>query len=73
MYASGTKPKLLEQERQLGVAPIRAEMWYGQTLTAESRVNYSKVSTVEHNFKVFIMGRIVDTDLRTFRNAVENW
>jgi len=49
---------------------------YYQTekLAKESRVNYSKLVTVEHNIRVFFIGRIASEDFDIVTHAVnECW
>ncbi|TRX92965.1 hypothetical protein FHL15_006103 [Xylaria flabelliformis] len=59
IYAVGQKPKLLRNEPELGFEPVPLEIYAeGETLARESRVNYSKLVTIEHNVKVFFIGRI---------------
>lgn len=46
----------------------------GEKLSKESRVNYSKLVTVEHNVKVFFIGTVVASDWDTVQEAVnECW
>lgn len=53
------KPMLLMNEPELGFDPVPVEFYAaGETLAGESRVNYSKLVTIEHNVKVFFVGRI---------------
>jgi hypothetical protein len=40
-------------------------------LAPESRVNYSKLYTVEHNVKVHFIGRIADSSRRRFMTEVD--
>ncbi|KAI0407494.1 hypothetical protein F4802DRAFT_24503 [Xylaria palmicola] len=59
IYAVGQKPRLLKNEPELGFDPVPLEIYAeGETLARESRVNYSKLVTIEHNVKVFFIGRI---------------
>ena len=66
VYHAGSQPQLLEGEPQLGFNPIQIEMADSpsETLTIESRVNYSKLMTIEHNYKVFFIGRVTPEDFR---------
>ncbi|KAH7632931.1 hypothetical protein B0T09DRAFT_83039 [Sordaria sp. MPI-SDFR-AT-0083] len=66
VYNAGSQPQLLEGEPQLGFNPIQIEMADSpsETLTIESRVNYSKLMTIEHNYKVFFIGRVTPEDFR---------
>ncbi|KAI0201021.1 hypothetical protein F4808DRAFT_469971 [Astrocystis sublimbata] len=59
IYAVGQKPKLLRNEPELGFSPVPLDIYAeGETLARESRVNYSKLVTIEHNVKVFFIGRV---------------
>ncbi|KAI0909432.1 hypothetical protein F4824DRAFT_504589 [Ustulina deusta] len=59
IFAVGQKPRLLKNEPDLGFEPVPLEIYAeGETLARESRVNYSKLVTIEHNVKVFFIGRI---------------
>lgn len=65
-YHAGNQPCLLEGEPMLGFAPIQIEMLDApqETLALESRVNYSKLMTIEHNYKVFFIGRVSPQDFQ---------
>lgn len=70
IYDSHSKSKPLEGEPKLGFKPIRLEIRAaGEKLARESRVNYSKLVTVEHNVKVFFIGSI---NARDFDDIVPN-
>ncbi|KAI2643294.1 hypothetical protein GGS21DRAFT_485811 [Xylaria nigripes] len=59
IYDVGQKPKRLKDEPDLGFKPVPLKMYAeGETLAKESRVNYSKLTTIEHNVKVFFIGYI---------------
>ncbi|KAI1262161.1 hypothetical protein F5Y18DRAFT_430399 [Xylariaceae sp. FL1019] len=59
VYAVGNKPKILKNERDLGFKPVAVDIYAdGESLAKESRVNYSKLVTIEHNVKVFFIGRL---------------
>jgi len=67
-----TIPCQLPREPKLGFLPIRMEMDYNtEKLAKESRVNYSKLVTIEHSSLVFFIGRVVDEDLDAVANAVD--
>lgn len=71
IYERGHKARLLDREPKLGFAPVRVEMKEeGEKLSKESRVNYSKLVTVEHNIKVFFIGSVYLNDWDTVRDAV---
>ncbi|AEO63240.1 uncharacterized protein THITE_2108200 [Thermothielavioides terrestris NRRL 8126] len=68
VYQVGKKPRMVEGEPQLGFPPIAVELYEKtERLVKESRVNYAKITTVEHNFKVLFIGRVNDYD---FENIV---
>lgn len=66
---------LLNDEPELGVAPIRlvvnSNLQGSEKLAPESRVNYGKHITVEHNNPVHIIGKINQEDLETLEQAVD--
>ncbi|KAI0876581.1 hypothetical protein GGS24DRAFT_513472 [Hypoxylon argillaceum] len=71
IFAVGQKPRLLRDEPELGFAPVPLEMYAeGETLAKESRVNYSKLVTIEHNVKVFFIGRIPYSHFNRVQDAV---
>ncbi|KAK3327974.1 hypothetical protein B0T19DRAFT_179198 [Cercophora scortea] len=74
VYQVGSKPRTLVGEPKLGFPPVRMELDDpSEKLAAESRVNYSKLVTVEHNVKVFFVGRIVRQDFEeVVSEAVDN-
>lgn len=67
VHALGSKPRMEAGEPQLGFRPVRLELVHGEKLASQSRINYSKLVTIEHNVKVFFIGNIVSTD---FENIV---
>jgi hypothetical protein len=59
IHTSHKAPKELEGEKKLFKKPIRAIAdSQREKLREESRVNYSKIYTVEHNVKVCFIGKI---------------
>ncbi|KAF4982042.1 hypothetical protein FZEAL_2292 [Fusarium zealandicum] len=65
------RPSLLSGEPDLGFSPIRVEIYeHGERISKESRVNYSKLITVEHNVKVLFVGRVAPNDWETVYDAV---
>ncbi|KAL2195063.1 hypothetical protein P885DRAFT_41258 [Corynascus similis CBS 632.67] len=68
VYDIRRSPKMLENEPRLGFSPVAVQL-YDQTekLAKESRVNYAKLTTVEHNFRVLFIGQIEQDD---FNNIV---
>lgn len=75
MCEAGERPTLLSDEPKLGFAPIRVHIYeHGEKLSNVSRVNYSKLTTLEHNVKVFFIGRVVSEDWDIVTDAVnECW
>ncbi|KAI1133857.1 hypothetical protein F5Y05DRAFT_277179 [Hypoxylon sp. FL0543] len=74
IYTAGSKPpKPLKNEPTLGFQPVALQVYTdGETLAKESRVNYSKLVTIEHNVKVFFIGSIAPQDFEIVRYAVED-
>lgn len=59
IYHRGAKPRYVEGEPELGFSPVQMELDHpSEKLAPQSRVNYSKLVTVEHNVKVFFVGRV---------------
>jgi hypothetical protein len=59
VYDSHSKPKKVPGEPPMGFDPVQLEIsWRGEKLAWQSRVNYSKLTTIEHNVKVYFIGRI---------------
>ncbi|ORY71777.1 uncharacterized protein BCR38DRAFT_330097, partial [Pseudomassariella vexata] len=68
----GHRPKLLKGEPNMGYPPVLMKMSAeGEKLAKESRVNYSKLVTIEHNVKVFFIGTIEGRDFETVQSAVD--
>lgn len=66
------KAKRLDGEPKLGFSSVRAEMREeGEKLALESRVKYSKLITVDHNYPVFFIGRVYMSDWQTVLEAVD--
>jgi hypothetical protein len=71
IHERGHKPRLLDNEPKLGFVSARMKIEAeGEKLARESRVNYSKLVTVEHNVKVFFIGHVVPDDWEIVRDAV---
>ncbi|KAJ4263144.1 hypothetical protein NW762_006766 [Fusarium torreyae] len=69
--SSNRKPTALAGEPKLGFPAIRVHISEpGERISKESRVNYSKLTTVEHNVKVFFIGRVVGSDWDIVTEAV---
>lgn len=68
----GRKVKPLSGEPELGFPAVKMKIYVeGEQLARESRVNYSKLVTIEHNVRVFFIGTISsDEDYELVREAV---
>ncbi|KAH7121765.1 hypothetical protein B0J13DRAFT_567235 [Dactylonectria estremocensis] len=67
----GRKARLLPGEPLLGFAPVKVETTQEyERLAGESRVNYSKLYTVPHDWKVFFFGHVVASDYDIVADAV---
>lgn len=71
IHGAGQSPRSIRHEPRLGVAPVAANLISGERLATESRVNYAKLQTIEHNVKVRIIGRITH-DIDTVLQAVDD-
>lgn len=72
IYTAGSKPRLLKNEPELGFRPVALHVYAdGEKLAKESRVNYSKLVTIEHNVKVFFIGSITGEDFDNVSYAVD--
>ncbi|KAK1833371.1 hypothetical protein QBC39DRAFT_370247 [Podospora conica] len=72
VYPIFGRPQMLPKEPKLGFEPVRLELdYHTERLAKESRINYSKLVTVEHNVSVFFIGRIVAEDFDIVQNAVD--
>ncbi|RYO84596.1 hypothetical protein DL766_010562 [Monosporascus sp. MC13-8B] len=57
-------PRPLKREPELGFEPVAVEIYAdNEKLQLESRVNYSKLVTIEHNVKVFFIGKVAQQHL----------
>ncbi|KAK5651228.1 hypothetical protein OQA88_12692 [Cercophora sp. LCS_1] len=73
IYDKAGKPVTLPGEPPLGFDPIRAKLYHpDEKLAEESRVNYAKLVTVEHNVRVQFIGRVVRHDFDGVQRAVED-
>ncbi|TKW51343.1 hypothetical protein CTA1_10692 [Colletotrichum tanaceti] len=64
--------RLLPNEPELGFPAVRAKLTVeGEKLDKASRVNYSKLVTIEHNVKVFFIGYISPERMDEFADAVD--
>ncbi|KAI1812226.1 hypothetical protein GGS20DRAFT_558902 [Poronia punctata] len=72
IHSSTEYPWLKPGEPALGFDPVPLDIWIdGETLAKESRVNYSKLDTIEHNTKVFFIGSVPDEHFETVSYAVK--
>lgn len=59
---------MLPNEPELGFRPVAVHIYERtEKLRKESRVNYAKLTTIEHNFRVFFIGSVEPED---FHNIV---
>ena len=73
MIYTSHKPSLLSKEPTLGYAPVKMKISAeGEKLAKESRINYSKLVTIEHNVKVFFIGSIINEDWYKVQDAVND-
>jgi hypothetical protein len=69
---SSRPPRLLDGEPELGVAPIAIKIDKDQDhekIEKNSRINYSKFVSIEHNFPVLFIGRVKSADENTMSRA----
>jgi hypothetical protein len=67
IYTVDQAPEPLEGETGIHKRPVRVETFNNrEKLAPQSRVNYSKLYTVEHNVKVLFIGRIHKDSEATF-------
>ena len=67
IYTGTRPPERLHGEESLGKGPIQVEPRTPRDkLEPESRINYAKIYTVEHNVKVLFVGRIAGNSERRF-------
>jgi len=73
IHEDGAEPRKLRGEPDMGFTPIRIKLDVAtETLAVSSRVNYAKLITVEHNVKVFFIGRIAPGDFGKVEKAVDD-
>lgn len=71
MYEVGRSPRRVDGEPRLGFPPLQVCLTEeGEWLHKESRINYSKLVTVEHNVRVFFIGSIVQDNWQIIEDAV---
>ncbi|KAG5987459.1 hypothetical protein E4U54_004985 [Claviceps lovelessii] len=73
IHEHGHKPRMLDGEPKLGFPAVQARITeVGERLSKESRVNYSKLVTVEHNVKVFFIGSVAPESWSQVADAVND-
>ncbi|KAI0134585.1 hypothetical protein BJ170DRAFT_206578 [Xylariales sp. AK1849] len=71
IYSKGqSEPRRLKGEPTLGYPPVAVTMSVKERLPKESRVNYAKLVTIEHNVKVLFIGTVEDKYFETVEHAV---
>lgn len=69
IYDAKNEPIYLPGEPQLGYDPIRAHMYEsGESLTPSSRVDYSRLQSIQHNIPVWFLGEVDVEDFETVVN-----
>ncbi|KAK8058705.1 hypothetical protein PG994_009153 [Apiospora phragmitis] len=68
----GRQPELVNGEKGLGFAPVSCTMNPHEKLVKQSRVNYSKLVTIEHNVEVQFIGSITEGDFAIVTQAVDD-
>lgn len=70
---SKTKPKAPRNIEALGFPMVRMNVTTeGETLSMASRINYSKLVTIEHNCKILMIGHIATDHFQNFKDAVNS-
>jgi hypothetical protein len=65
IYQAGKTPRMLPGEPELGFEPVRALLSDRTAqLVKESRVNYAKLTTVEHSVPVYFIGAVHPDDFK---------
>ncbi|KAG5980452.1 hypothetical protein E4U55_004014 [Claviceps digitariae] len=73
IHEHGQKARMLDGEPKLGFPAVQAHITEdGERLCKESRVNYSKLVTVEHNVKVFFIGSVAPESWPQVADAVND-
>jgi hypothetical protein len=71
VYQSGQKIRKIDGEPDLGFVPIQVHIKEdGEKISKESRVNYSKLVTVEHNVRVLFIGSVAHDSWEIVNDAV---
>jgi hypothetical protein len=72
VFETGRRPRLLPGEPELGFPPVQVRLTEpGERFAKESRVNYAKLTTIEHNMLVYFIGEVVEDDLDIVLSAVD--
>ncbi|KAK8065648.1 hypothetical protein PG997_012395 [Apiospora hydei] len=72
IYSQGRRPGKVTGEKDLGYRPVSCTMYPHEALVKESRVNYSKLVTIEHNVEVKFIGTITEGDFAIVQDAVDD-
>jgi hypothetical protein len=73
IYTGNKPPKVLPGEPNLLLEPIQVlTKMPRDRLAGESRINYAKIYTVEHNVKVAFIGKISPASERRFMNDFDS-
>ncbi|KAK7935143.1 hypothetical protein PG985_000638 [Apiospora marii] len=73
IYSHGRRPEMKSGEKELGYRPVACTMYpHEPPLVKESRVNYSKLVTIEHNVEVQFIGSITESDFPIVQQAVDD-
>lgn len=68
---AGRRARLVSGEPTPGLPTVRMRMIAeGESIAWQSRANYSKLITVEHNVKVFFIGRVLEDDHQLVSDSV---
>lgn len=71
VYEAGQRPRQVEGEPRLGFQAVQIHLTEdGERLSRESRVNYSKLVTIEHNVSVFFIGYVAQNSWQIVEEAV---
>ncbi|KAK9442443.1 hypothetical protein VB005_03503 [Metarhizium brunneum] len=71
VYEAGQRPRQVEGEPRLGFQAVQVHLTEdGERLSRESRVNYSKLVTIEHNVSVFFIGSVAQNSWQIVEEAV---
>jgi hypothetical protein len=69
VYSSKSKPEYLDGERKLRIEPVEVTVSQGTEISKASRVNVSKIYTIEHNVKVLGIGKVSPKGLEILAKA----